>query len=88
MSTVAYLLTVGTSAAEIVTSNVHSATNVVLQNIGSINIYLGDSAVTTSSYGLCLIPGMGISITLGSYDGLSAIAGSSGGSLSVLGVKG
>lgn len=65
-----------------------SAKDVVVQNVGSSNVYLGSSNVTAENYGLKLTPGLGFSVTLGFYDELYAITDGGDSEISVLTIGG
>jgi len=50
--------------------------SISIQNTGSVNVYLGDSTVTSSSYGYILGPGAVFSADLAPTDEIYAIADS------------
>lgn len=65
-----------------------SAKDVIVQNVGNSTVYLGDSGVSHTNYGLKLGAGIGLSISLGYYDELYAITNGANSQISVLTVGG
>jgi hypothetical protein len=80
------LTTLGSSTAVRLTPNgLHSGLTVTVQNTDASNfVYLGGEGVTTTAYGLKLIPGAIVSLDLNGLDALYAIASASNTKAAVL----
>lgn len=88
MSTFSYLLSVDSGdVSTIQTGETHSPFEIIVQNVGADNVYLGQHDVATDHYGLKLTPGMGVSMSLNPSDGLWATSDGSS-TLSVLKTSG
>jgi hypothetical protein len=76
------LVTLNASTATIITvpasqeQAYSQSLTISIQNTGSVNVYLGDSTVTSSSYGYILGPGAAFSADLAPTDEIYAIADS------------
>jgi hypothetical protein len=80
------LTTLGSSTAVRLTPNgIHSGLTVTVQNTDASNfVYLGGEGVTTTAFGLKLIPGAIASFDLSAWDALYAIASASNTKAAVL----
>ena len=58
-----------------------------IQNVGSVNVYLGSSTVTSSSYGYLLVPNAVFTADLSPSDEIYAISASSTPSVAVIRVQ-
>ena len=87
------LVTLNSSSSVLITNMIadpyyNRDLTVSMQNTdASINIYIGDSSVTSSSYGFRLIPGAALSLDLTSGNNLYAIAASGSPKLAVIKVQ-
>ena len=61
--------------------------NISVQNVGSVNVYLGSSTVTSSSYGYLLVPNAVFTADLLPNDEIYAISASSTPSVAVIKVQ-
>jgi hypothetical protein len=78
--------TLGSSTAVRLTPNgIHSGLTITVQNTDSSNfVYLGGQGVTTTAFGVKLIPGAIVSLDLNGIDALYAVASASNTKASVL----
>ena len=87
------LVSLNASTATIVTvpssqeQDYSQSLNISVQNVGSVNVYLGSSTVTSSSYGYLLVPNAVFTADLLPNDEIYAISASSTPSVAVIKVQ-
>lgn len=77
-------VTVGTTAAILIASNLGGRRSVIIQNLGSRPIYLGKDATVTTANGLCIAPRGNIPMNLGEDVDIFAISPAAGQDVRVL----
>lgn len=72
-----FIKTVTTAPALLSLPATHSGSDVIIQNNGPADLFLGSSSVTTTNYGFKVVAGSAISLRLGGKDDIYGITASS-----------